>query len=311
MAFLDAQAISKAVIDSMAQTKDPRFLDIMTGLVKHLHAFAQEVDLRPEEWGNAIDFLTKTGQMCDDKRQEFIILSDTLGLSMLVVAMDQKRNALALQHNPPKVAPTEATVQGPFFVEAAPKMPMGSDLAAVIEHAQPAYYHGTITDTSGQPVANCLLDVWSSDEEGFYDVQKGEAAPQQLRAQFRTGPDGNYHFWSLKPALYPVPMDGTGGVMLRAMGRTPYRPGHMHTMLTAPGHVKLVTHLFDAESEYLDSDAVFGVRESLIVNFEQQAPGKAPDGRMLDKPWLSCAFDFCLVPQNQSGTASGAALPSH
>ena len=306
MAQLDAAEITKAVINSMANCKDPRFKQIMGGLVKHMHAFAQEVDLRPEEWMQAIQFLTATGQMCNDKRQEFILLSDTLGLSMLVVALEQSRGAKALKKKAPAYEPTEATVQGPFFWEGAPKLPLGSDLAAVLD-ATPTYYSGQVTDTNGKPLAHCALDVWSGDEDGFYDLQKGPDAPMQLRAQFRTDKDGKYYYWSLKPSLYPVPMDGTGGVMLKAMGRHPFRPGHMHTILVADGHQKLVTHLFDSGSEYLDSDAVFGVRDSLKVVFQEHAPGTAPDGRVMDKTWMSCSYDFRLVPSE----TSSATLASH
>jgi hydroxyquinol 1,2-dioxygenase len=253
------------------------------------------VQLTPAEWMTAIEFLTATGQKCDEKRQEFILLSDTLGLSMQVVGIAQAK-AIAADPNAAAATPaTEATVQGPFFWEGAPKLPLGADLQGDLP-GEPAYYSGRVTNLAGKPVHNCAFDVWSGDTEGFYDLQKGPDAPMQLRAQFRTDADGRYSFWSIKPAKYPVPIDGPGGVMLLAMGRHPFRPGHMHMMLRADGYAPLVTHLFVSDSEYLDSDAVFGVRESLIVDFAKHPPGKAPDGRVLDKPWLSCAYDFKLVP---------------
>ena len=291
----EAVEIAQAVIDRMSESKDERFKTIMSGLVKHLHAFIRETELTSEEWMTAIQFLTATGQKCDDKRQEFILLSDTLGVSMLVVALEQARHAAAMKNKPGVNMPTEATVQGPFFTVGAPSLPLGADIANNPE-TTPTLYSGRVTDTAGQPIADCLLDVWSGDDEGFYDLQKGENAPMELRAQFRTDQDGRYHYWSLKPSLYPVPIDGPVGKMLTSMGRHPYRPGHMHTMLRAPGYHSLVTHLFVADSEYLDSDAVFGVRNSLIVDFKAHPAGPAPDGRIMAKPWFHAEYDFRLAP---------------
>jgi hydroxyquinol 1,2-dioxygenase len=216
-------------------------------------------------------------------------------MSMLVVAMDQARGAAKLKSQPGAMAPTEATVQGPFFWEGAPELPLGSDLGAGMK-GTPTYYHGCVTDIYGKPVANCAMDVWSGDDDGFYDLQKGPDAPMQLRARFHTDADGNYHYWAIKPTLYPVPVDGPVGNMLTRMGRHPFRPGHMHTMLTAPGYEKLTTHIFVSDSEYLDSDAVFGVRNSLIVDFVPHAGGQTPDGWTMNKAWCSAKFDFRLIP---------------
>ncbi|MEN9538468.1 MAG: hypothetical protein RLZZ126_703 [Pseudomonadota bacterium] len=290
-----AEDLAAAVVARMTECEDPRFKQVMTSLINHLHAFAREVQLTPQEWMAGIEFLTATGQKCDGKRQEFILVSDTLGLSMQVVGIAQAKDIAANKNAVAATPATEATVQGPFFWEGAPKLPMGADLQADLP-GDPTYYEGTITDLDGKPVANCLLDVWSGDTEGFYDLQKGPDAPMQLRAQFKTDASGRYSFWSIKPSKYPVPVDGPGGTMLLKMGRHPFRPGHMHTMLRAPGYAPLITHLFVADSEYLDSDAVFGVRESLIVDFEKHGPGTAPDGRVLDRNWLSCQYDFQLVP---------------
>jgi hydroxyquinol 1,2-dioxygenase len=293
MAQLEAQDLAQAVIGRMDDCKDPRFKEVMTALVKHAHAFVREVQLTPDEWMAAIQFLTATGKMCDEKRQEFILLSDTLGISMLVVAIEQAKGAAALKDAPADQRPTEATVQGPFFWPGAPQLELGADIGAG-NAGEPAYYHGRVTDTAGQPIANAVLDVWSGDGEGFYDMQKGP--DMALRAQFRTDKDGNYRFWSIRPSYYPVPDDGPVGGMLRRMGRHPNRPGHMHMMLNAPGHERLITHIFVADSPYLDSDAVFGVRNSLIVDFDKHAPGKAPDGRNIDKTWYTAKYDFKLVP---------------
>lgn len=291
----EGKDIAQAVIERMSECQDPRFKQVMSSLVKHVHAFVQDVDLKPEEWMMAIEFLTACGKMCDEKRQEFILLSDTLGVSMLVVALDQARGAAALKENPPKLAPTEATVLGPFYWEDAPELPLGADLDNT-NGGQPCYYHGQVTDTSGKPLAGAILDVWSCDDEGFYDLQKGDGNTMALRARFRTDQDGRYHFWSLKPAYYPVPDNGPVGSMLRNMGRHPNRPGHMHTMLQATGHERLVTHIFVSDSPYIESDAVFGVRESLIASFKPHPAGIAPDGRVMTTSYHSAHYDFHLVP---------------
>jgi len=291
MAQLEVSDFAQAVIDRMGDCQDARFKQVMTALVKHAHAFMREVDLTPDEWMGGIQFLTATGQKCDEKRQEFILLSDTLGLSMLVVALEQARGARALADRPGE-KPTEATVQGPFFWPGAPNKELGADIGEGF--GEPTLYHGRVTDTFGKPIANCEVDVWSGDEGGLYDMQKGDE--MQLRAQFRTDQDGNYRFWSIKPTFYPVPGDGPVGRMLDKMGRHLNRPGHMHMMLNAPGHERLVTHIFVKDSPYLDSDAVFGVRNSLIVEFPKHPPGKAPDGREMKKPFYTAKYDFRLVP---------------
>ena len=311
MAQLEAGDLAQAVIDRMNDSPDPRFREIMTALVKHAHAFVQEVELTGDEWMKAIHFLTATGKMCDDKRQEFILLSDTLGISMLVVAIEQAkglRAKAALSAAAPAASAalatpaTEATVQGPFFWEGAPELPLGSDLAGDAP-GEPAWYSGTVMDVDGKPVPDCPIEVWSGDGNGIYDMQHGEDAQMMLRARLRTDADGRYRFWSIKPTFYPVPDDGPVGDMLRLMGRHPNRPGHIHMMLRAPGYQPLVTHLFVSDSPYLDSDAVFGVRNSLIVDFERHPPGTAPDGRVLDKPYYTAQFDFRLVPSYEAAAA--------
>ena len=289
------QDIARAVIDRMAEAPDPRFKEVMTALVRHVHAFAQEVRLSPDEWMAGVQFLTGVGKMCDEKRQEFILLSDTLGLSMLVVALEQARGAARHLPQPGESPATEATVLGPFYWDGAPVLPAGASIAEGAP-GEPAWYHGCVTDLGGKPVALATLDVWSGDADGLYDLQKGPDAPMRLRARFHTDADGRYSFWSIKPADYPVPDDGPVGQMLRGMGRHPNRPGHMHTMLHAQGYQPLITHLFVAGSPYIESDAVFGVRDSLIVDFGRHPPGTAPDGRVLAETWYECAFDFHLMP---------------
>ncbi|MFP8833567.1 dioxygenase [Hydrogenophaga sp. XSHU_21] len=295
MAQLEAEDITQAVLDRMADCKDARFKQVMGALVRHAHAFIREVELSEEEWINAILFLTETGQKCDDKRQEFILLSDTLGISMLVVALNQIKAAKEFARVGAPEKPTEATVQGPFYWEGAPSLPLGADIGENMP-GEPAFYYGRVTDTEGRPIAKCCLDVWSGDGEGVYDMQMGEDAGMRLRARFHTDDQGRYHFWSIKPSYYPVPDDGPVGRMLGRMGRHPNRPGHIHMKVYAPGHQTVTTHLFVADSPYLDSDAVFGVRNSLIVPFQDHPPGTAPDGRRLDKPYHSATYDFRLVP---------------
>jgi len=295
MAQLDAGDITQAVIDRMADCTDQRFKTVMTALVKHAHAFLREVEPSEAEWIGAIEFLTAVGKKCDDKRQEFILLSDTLGISMLVVALNQAKAARALTTAGAPL-PTEATVQGPFYWEGSPEMELGADIGAGMP-GEPAYYSGRVTDTRGRPVANCVMDVWSGDGDGIYDMQLGADAGMRLRARFRTDAQGNYRFWSIRPTFYPVPDDGPVGVMLRKMGRHPNRPGHIHMKVYAPGHQPVTTHLFVADSPYLESDAVFGVRNSLIVPFEKHAPGTAPDGRVMTVPYHTAHYDFRLVPE--------------
>ncbi|HSH88745.1 MAG TPA: dioxygenase [Ramlibacter sp.] len=297
MAQLEAQELAQAVIDRMTECNEPRFKEIMTSLVKHAHAFVQDVQLTPDEWMAGIQFLTATGKMCDEKRQEFILLSDTLGISMLVVAIEQAKGAAAHLAKPDAGRPTEATVQGPFFWPGAPELPLGADIGKG-NPGTPCYYSGKVTDTEGRPIAGCTVDVWSGDGEGYYDMQKGPDAGMALRARFHTDAQGNYSFWSIKPSYYPVPDDGPVGKMLHRMGRHPNRPGHMHMMFDSPKHERLVTHIFVADSPYLDSDAVFGVRNSLIVDFKPHPAGKAPDGKSIDKPFHTAEYDFKLVPKN-------------
>jgi hydroxyquinol 1,2-dioxygenase len=289
--------ITRAVLDRLADDADPRFKQIITAVVRHAHALLREVDLKPAEWMAAIQFLTRVGQTSDDKRQEFILLSDTLGISMLVVQLEQaRRSAKALADKNARARPTEATVQGPFYWEGAPELPLGADLGKGMP-GEPAYYSGRVTDTQGKAIARCCLDVWSGDGEGVYDMQKGPDAGMRLRARFFTDGDGSYRFWSIKPNFYPVPDDGPVGDMLRAMGRHPNRPGHIHMMVYRDGYVPLTTHLFPTDSPYLDSDAVFGVRDSLIIPFERHEGGRAPDGRVMERPYHTARYDFVLAPE--------------
>ena len=293
--------LTQAGLQRLDGAADPRFAEIMRSLITHLHAFIREVDLRPDEWMRAIEFLTATGKICDEKRQEFILLSDTLGASMMVVMLDQFRAAREAREagegesgDLSATPATEATVQGPYYWAGAPEMPCGSDIAKGTP-GEPTFYSGRVTDTRGQPIAGALLDIWSGDGEGVYDMQT-EGAGMAARARIRTDDEGRYWFWSIRPSYYPVPVDGPVGRMLDGIGCHPNRPGHIHMMVSAASHLPVTTHLFVAGSPYIDSDVVFGVRPSLIVDFEQHPAGPAPDGRALDTPYWSAHYDFRLQP---------------
>lgn len=276
-------ALTEAVLARLAGAKDARFAEVMAGLIRHLHEFIRETELTEKEWIAAIQFLTATGQRCDDKRQEFILLSDTLGVSMLVDAIN---------HRKPRGA-TENTVLGPFYVSGAKEFPMWADIAGSAP-GEPAYVSGRVLDVDGKPIAGAMLDVWQTDGDGFYDAQR-PGNEQYARGKFVTGADGRYGFKTLKPVSYPVPTDGPVGKMLLGMGRHPYRPAHVHVIATAPGYERVATHLFVEGDAYLDSDAVFGVKQSLIVDFKEHPPGPTPDGGRSSVPFTTAEFDFRLV----------------
>ena len=278
------EAITQAAIDSFDGAANPRLKLIMQSLVKHLHAFAQETKLTEEEWMAGIQFLTATGHKCDDVRQEFILLSDTLGLSMLLVAM----------HDGTQQGATEATVLGPFHTHDAPAIQNGADITNGAP-GEPLFVTGRVVTTDGKPLANALVDVWQADSEGLYDVQRGELESQRrARGLMNTDTNGNFSFWTVLPEAYPVPTDGPVGQMLLNTGRHPWRPAHMHFMVKADGYQPLVTHIFREGDRYLDSDVVFGVRPSLVGKFQSHGVGKASDGRDMKKPYWTLDYEFSL-----------------
>ena len=292
MSDYNQEKLTQDVVDAFAKTPDPRLRQLMTALVKHVHAFAREVDLTPEEWMAGIRFLTKTGRISTDQRPEFILLSDTLGLSMMVVSLAQAR---ASGDAKGATEATEATVEGPFYWAGAPECKLGADIGEGVP-GEPTLYMGRVTDTDGKPLAGALLDVWSGDGDGKYDVQLADPPTMKARGRFRTDAEGRYWFWSIRPAYYPVPDDGPVGEMMRITNRSIYRPGHIHMQVSAPGHVSCTTHIFVAGSPYIDEDAVFGKRDSLVVDFDQHPPGKAVDGREMKVPYHSASYDFRLAP---------------
>lgn len=283
MPQFDESTITRAVIDGLAGSPDPRFRRVMTSLVTHLHDFIREVRLTEEEWMAAIQFLTDVGRTCTEKRQEFILLSDTLGVSILTISLN----------HPAERGSLESTVLGPYYWEGAPERPLGSNLAEGVK-GDPTFYSGRVLDVEGRPIAGATLDIWSGDGEGNYDMQLPGETEMRARGRIRTDAEGRYSFRSIRPSYYPVPTDGPVGRMLRAMGRHPYRPGHLHMIVSAPGYEPVTTHLFVADSPYLDSDAVFGTKDSLIVKFERYPPGRAPTGEQMTTPYYTAQYDLKL-----------------
>jgi hydroxyquinol 1,2-dioxygenase len=284
MSDMTEQKLVDAVLKKLESAKDPRFKEVMTSLIRHLHAFVRETELTEAEWFAGIQFLTATGQKCDGKRQEYILLSDTLGVSMLVDAINHRKPGGA----------TETTVLGPFYVPGAKNMPMWADIAQEAP-GEPAYVFGRVLDVGGKPIAGATIDVWQTDGEGFYDVQRPGGNESYARGKFTTAADGHYGFRTVKPVSYPVPTDGPVGKMLLRMGRHPYRPAHVHAIISAPGYEKVATHLFVKGDAYLDSDAVFGVKQSLVVDFKPHPAGQTPDGGKSAAPFCTAEYDFSLV----------------
>lgn len=283
MREFDEKTITAAVLSRLDECKDPRFKQVMTSLITHLHDFVREVKLTEAEWIGAIQFLTDTGKTVTDKRQEFILLSDTLGVSILVITLN----------HPATGGTTDSTVLGPYYWEGAPEMPLGANLAVGVK-GEPTWYSGRVLDDAGKPIAGALLDIWSGDGEGTYDMQMEGDVGMLARGRIRTDAEGRYSFRSIKPEYYPVPTDGPVGRMLEKMGRHPMRPGHIHMIVSAPGHHAITTHLFAAGSPYIDSDAVFGVKESLVTPFAKHPPGTAPDGTAIEVPYYTVNYDFRL-----------------
>lgn len=269
--------ITDAVIARLEACDEPRLKEVMTSLVRHLHAFVRDVSLTEPEWEQGIAFLTQTGHMCTGQRQEFILLSDTLGVSMLVTALNHQRPDGA----------TEATVFGPFHVDDAPEVPQGADLSGGAP-GDPLFAEVEVVDLEGRPVIDAEVDIWQADEDGMYDVQRPElGGALRARGVMRTDAAGWIRFLALAPTPYPIPTDGPVGRMLLATGRHPWRPAHLHFRVRAAGFATLVTHVFREPDPYLDSDVVFGVRSSLIASFERHEAGTAPDGRVMSQPFFT------------------------
>ena len=280
-----AAEITESVVRSFDDCPDPRLREVLQKLTCHLHAFAVDAGLTEQEWSSAVQFLTRTGQLCSPTRQEFILLSDTLGLSMLVDAINHAGSEQA----------TESTVLGPFYVADSPWRENGDPLMDLAD-AEPTLVSGLVRSTSGEPLAGAVVDVWQNAGNMLYSVQDAAQPADNGRGRFRTDTDGRFTFRTIRPVDYPIPHDGPVGQLLARAGRHPWRPAHIHVIASAPGYQPVTTHMFDAQSKYLDSDAVFGVKASLVRDFEAHDPAlePAPDG--IDGRWYTVDLTIALEP---------------
>lgn len=275
--------VTANAVAAFDQCNDPRLRRVMQSLVQHLHAFVRDVEPTEDEWLAAIRFLTVTGQLCDDKRQEFILLSDTLGVSMLVDAINHRNRS----------GGTESTVLGPFYRTGAEELPLGASIAKT-GSGEPTVVRGRVLNDDGSTIASALLDVWQTNERGLYDVQEPARSDMNLRGRFRTDDEGRFHFVAVKPVSYPIPDDGPVGRMLRATGRHPYRPAHIHFIVSAAGHRPVTTHLFVRGDPYLRSDAVFGTKRSLVVDFVRNDSATDAAQYGVVAPFYTVDYDFKL-----------------
>ena len=285
MQLVTEDNITDLAVERWATARDPRLAEIMTAFVRHLHDFAREVRLTEAEWMTAIQWLNRTGQMSDEKREEFILASDVLGLSMLVVQMNHHLDAAA----------TPNTVLGPFHIDGSPPLAFGADMAEGVA-GTPLFVHGTVRDLDGKAVGGAVLDVWQADGDGMYEAQL-DVDEARLRGKYVTRGDGSYFIRTVAPLGYAIPMDGPVGELVGATAISHFRPAHVHVLVDVPGYEPLTTHLFREGAEYLDSDVVFGTKQELVVAFEPREAGPTPDGGTLDRPWLSAHYDFVLQPQ--------------
>ncbi|MGW5721641.1 dioxygenase family protein [Amycolatopsis sp. NPDC003865] len=285
MQLVTEDNITELAAQRWSSAHDPRTAQVMAALVRHLHAFAREVRLTEPEWMAAMRWLTKTGQISDDKREEFILASDVLGLSMLVVQMNHAFDAKA----------TPATVLGPFHIDGSPEKDFGGDMSDGLP-GTPLYITGTVRGLDGSPVAGAILDVWQADEEGAYESQIPGIDEARLRAKYTTRPDGSYCLRTIAPKGYSIPMDGPVGALIGGTDISHFRPAHVHFLINAAGYEPLITHLFQEGAQYLDSDVVFGTKQELVVAFEPRDAGPTPDGGESAGPWLEARYDFVLQP---------------
>jgi hydroxyquinol 1,2-dioxygenase len=281
------ETAADAVIESFGPQTSPRLREVLSALVRHLHGFAREVELTIPEWEAAVDFLTRTGHKSDDERQEFILLSDVLGLSMLTETISNRKFGVA----------TESTVLGPFHVVESPPRALGDDID-LVGTGTPCVVTGRVVSVDGHPLAGAMLDVWQANDQGFYDVQQPGVQPRTNgRGLFTADENGAFWFRTVTPSYYPIPTDGPVGELLLATGRHAFRPAHIHFIVTAPGHRDLTTHIFVAGSEYIESDTVFAVKKSLVVDFtEENDPALASQWGVRGVPFRHADFDIVMQP---------------
>ncbi|MER6540128.1 dioxygenase [Streptomyces sp900105755] len=285
MRDLTSDTITEAVISAMRETKDPRVAEILESVVRHLHAFVRDVGLTEDEWARAVDFLTRTGQTCTPTRQEFILLSDVLGVTMLVDNLTNRRSGEA----------TENSVLGPYFREDRPQQAASADISGGLP-GTPLFFEGLVVDHDGAPVADAAVDVWHSDSDGHYDMEVPGLDEPAMRALFRTDDAGHFGFRSIRPSSYPIPGDGPVGELMSATGRSLMRPAHVHLLIEAPGFQRVTTMLFPSDDPYLDTDPVFGVRESLVERYDTYAAGTGPRGGATEAPYTLLRRTFVLEP---------------
>jgi catechol 1,2-dioxygenase len=280
------ETAADAVIESFAPQTDPRLREVLESLVRHLHAFARDVELTIPEWEKAVGFLTRTGQKCDDERQEFILLSDVLGLSMLTETISNRKFGVA----------TESTVLGPFHVVESPVRALGDNID-LVGTGTPCVVTGRVVSVDGTPLPGATLDVWQANERGFYDVQQPGVQPRTNgRGLFTAGENGAFWFRTVVPSYYPIPTDGPVGELLQATGRHAFRPAHIHFIVEAPGYRPLTTHIFVSGSEYIESDTVFAVKKSLVVDFAEVTDETLAQRWQVSTPFRHADFDIVLQP---------------
>ena len=282
MPYVTEQNLTDIARERWSNIPDARLRQVMTALVKHVHAFVREIEPTTDEWATAIDWLTRTGKMCTEKRQEFILFSDVLGVSMLVDAINHRLATGA----------TPTTVEGPFHVPASPEFADGADMAKEAPGV-PCFVTGTVRDLDGKPIAGAALDVWQTDGEGLYEAQRDVEGPW-LRGVYHTKPDGSFVIRTVAPIAYTIPMDGTVGELMQRSNISHFRPAHIHFVVEAPGYHRIVTHLFQRGDRYIDNDVVYGVKEPLIADFKQVARGKAPNGDVVEGAFYVVNYDFVL-----------------
>jgi hydroxyquinol 1,2-dioxygenase len=293
MPYVTEQNLTDVVLERWQAVPDPRLRQVMQSLVKHLHAFVRDIEPTSAEWYTAIDFLTRIGQTCTDKRQEFILFSDTVGVSMLVDAINHRLDSGA----------TPTTVEGPFHVPNAPELPDGANMAAGAPGI-PCFVTGTVKGLDGKPVADASLDMWSTDGEGLYEAQRDVAGPY-MRGVYHSQADGTYTVRTVMPIGYTIPTDGPIGALFRHTEISEFRPAHIHFCIEAPGYRRVVTHLFNRACPYIETDVVYGVKAPLIVDFVEHPPGVAPNGETIDTKFYTVRYDFVLQPVAEVAAAAG------
>jgi hydroxyquinol 1,2-dioxygenase len=297
MPYVTEDNLTDVVLERWKEIPDPRLRQIMQSLIKHLHGFVREIEPTQVEWSTGIDWLTRTGQMCSQKRQEFIMTSDVLGVSMLVDAINHRQPGKA----------TPSTVEGPFHVPNAPSIANGANMAEGCPGI-PCFVTGTVRGLNGEPVAGALLDLWQADGEGLYEDQR-HTQGSWMRGLYRSQPDGSYAVRTVAPIGYTIPMDGTVGELMNRAKISHMRPAHIHFAITAPGYHGCVTHLFQKGDKFIETDVVYGVKEPLIVEFVKKPPGKSPTGEMVSIPFYEVKYDFVL--QKQAEAACGGEMRNH